>query len=46
MGKTTVIFGTMKDGSLVLNTLASFNCFTYRNLFKNGANDMSEMVNM
>ena len=41
-----VIFGTMKDGSLVINTLASFKCLTWRSLFWNGANDMSEMVNM
>ena len=44
MCQTTVIFGTMKDGSLVLNTLASWNCFTCRNLFQNGANDMSEWL--
>ena len=40
--QTTVIFGITKDGSLVLNTSASWNCFTCRNLFQNGANDMSE----
>ena len=28
----------------VLNTLASWNCFTCRNLFQNGANDMSECL--
>ena len=28
----------------VLNTLASCNCFTCRNLFQNGANDMSECL--
>ena len=44
MCQTTVIFGTTKDGSLVLNTLASWNCFTCRNLFQNGANDMSEWL--
>ena len=44
MCQTTVIFGITKDGSLVLNTLASWNCFTWRNLFKNGANDMSECL--
>ena len=42
--QTTVIFGITKDGSLVLNTLASWNCFTCRNLFQNGANDMSECL--
>ena len=42
--QTTVIFAITKDGSLVLNTLASWNCFTCRNLFQNGANDMSECL--
>ena len=42
--QTTVIFGITKDGSLVSNTLASWNCFTCRNLFQNGANDMSECL--
>ena len=36
MCQTTVIFGIMKDGSIVLNTLASWNCFTCRNLPKWG----------
>ena len=44
MCQTTVIFGITKDGSLVLTTLASWNCFTCRNLFQNGANDMSECL--
>ena len=44
MCQTTVIFGITKDGSLVLNTFASLNCFTFRNLFQNGANDMSECL--
>ena len=44
MCQTTVIFGITKDWSLVLNTLASWNCFTSRNLFQNGANDMSECL--
>ena len=44
MCQTTVIFGITKDGSLVLSTLASWNCFTCRNLFQNGANDMSECL--
>ena len=44
MCQTTVIFGITKDGSLVLNTLASWNCFTCRNLFQNGTNDMSECL--
>ena len=44
MCQTTVIFGITKDGSLVLTTLASWNCFTCRNIFQNGANDMSECL--
>ena len=44
MCQTTVFFGITKDGSFVLNTLASWNCFTCRNLFQNGANDMSECL--
>ena len=41
---TTVIFGITKDGSLESYNLASCNCFTCRNLFQNGANDMSECL--
>ena len=44
MCQTTVIFGITKDGSLVLTTLASWNCFICRNIFQNGANDMSECL--
>ena len=44
MCQTTVNFGITKDGSHVLNILASWNCFTCRNLFQNGANDMSECL--
>ena len=44
MCQTTVLFGITKDGSLVLNPLASWNCFTFRNLFQNGANDVSEWL--
>ena len=44
--QTTVSFGTMKDGSILFLTLASFDCFTYSSYFQNGANDMSKMINM
>ena len=44
MGQTNVIFGITKDGSVVLNTLASWNCFICRNLFQNGAKDISEYL--
>ena len=36
----------MKDRSLLIRSLASFDYFTIRNLFQNGANDMSKMVNI
>ena len=42
-----IIFGMMKDDDcLLIHNLASFDSFTHRNLFQNGANSMSEMVNM
>ena len=31
--RTAVIVGTLKDGSLLINTLASNICFSYRNMF-------------
>ena len=34
--RITIIFGTLKDGSLLINTLASNICFSYRNMFQNG----------
>ena len=46
MCPTTVSFGITKSGRLVLNTLASWNYFTCRNLFQNGANDMSECLHL
>ena len=42
--RITVIFGTLKDGSLLLNTLASNICFTYRNMFQNGVDALSKIV--
>ena len=36
----------MKDVSISMHSSASFNGFTLKNLFKNGANDMSQMVNI
>ena len=36
----------MKDESLLIYNLASFICFINRTSFKNGAKDMSKMVNM
>ena len=40
------IFEIMKEESFSIHSLASCNCFTYRNRFQNGANDMSKIVNM
>ena len=34
--RITVISGTLKDGGLLINTLASNICFSYRNMFQNG----------
>ena len=33
MCRITVIFGTLKDGSLLIDIFASNNCFSYRNIF-------------
>ena len=43
-GRTTVIFGRLKDGGLQITSLASTNCFTYRNVFQNGVNALPKMV--
>ena len=42
--RITVIFGTLKDGSLLINTLASNICFSYRNIFQNGVNALPKIV--
>ena len=42
--RITVIFGTLKDGSLLNNTLASNICFSYRNTFKNGVDALPKIV--
>ena len=39
--RITVIFGTLKDGSL---TLAPNICFSYRNMFQNGVDALSKIV--
>ena len=36
------IFGTLKDGSLKLSSLALNNCLSYRNVFQNGVNVLSK----
>ena len=40
----TVIFGKLKDGSLLINTLASNICFSYRNIFQNGVDALPKIV--
>ena len=40
----TIIFGTLKDASLLINTLASNICFSYRNMFQNGVDALSKIV--
>ena len=42
--RITVIFGTLKDGSLSINNLASNICFSYRNMFQNGVDALSKIV--
>ena len=42
--RITVIFGPLKDGSLLINTLASNICFGYRNMFQNGVDALSKVV--
>ena len=42
--RITVIFGTLKDESLLINTLASNICFSYRNMFQNGVDALSKIV--
>ena len=41
--RITVVFGTLKDGSLLINTLASNICFSYRNMFQNGVDALSKI---
>ena len=44
MCRITVIFLTLKDGSLLMNTLASNICFCHRNMFENGIDALSKIV--
>ena len=41
---TTVISKTLKEGSLEINSLASNNCFSHRNVLQNGVNALSKVV--
>ena len=42
--RITVIFGTLKDRSLLINTLASNISFSYRKMFQNGVDALSKIV--
>ena len=42
--RITVTFGTLKGGSLLITTLASNICFSYRNMFQNGVDALSKIV--
>ena len=39
-----IVFGPLKDGSLLINILASNNCLSYRNIFQNGVDSSSKIV--
>ena len=43
--RTIVIFGILEDDSLEINISALNNCFSHRNIFQNGVNTLSKMVN-
>ena len=40
--RITVIFGTLKGGSLLINIFASNNCFNDRNIFQNEVDALSK----
>ena len=42
--RITVILGTLKDESPLINTLSSNTCFSYRNMFQNGVDALSKIV--
>ena len=42
--RITVILRTLKDGSLLINTLASNICFSYKNIFQNGVDALPKIV--
>ena len=42
--RITVIFGTPKDGSLLINTLATNICFSYIYMFQIGVDALSKIV--
>ena len=42
--RITIVFGTLKDESLLINILASNICFSFRNMFQNGVDALSKIV--
>ena len=38
--RTTVMFGTLKDSSLEIKSLALNNCFSYKNVSQNGVKSL------
>ena len=44
--RTAIIFGTIKNDSLLINNLASNNCLCHRNVFQNGVNNFSKKKNV
>ena len=42
--RIAVIFGTLNDGSPLINTVASNICFSYRKMFQNGIDALSKIV--
>ena len=43
VSQTILSFGTLKDDSLEIYSLALNNCFSYRNVFQNGINALSKI---
>ena len=41
--RITVVFGTLQDGSLLIDIFASNICFSYRNIFQNGIDALSKI---
>ena len=42
--RITVIFGSLKDGSHLINALTWNICFSYRNMFQNGVDALSKIT--
>ena len=42
--QTTVIFGKLKDGTTVVNSLAWSSCFSYRSVSQNNINALSKII--